>query len=565
MNDIFISYASPDRLMAQKFADGFEGYGWSVWWDREIPVGKNFDQVIEEELNTARCVVVLWSKESVQSRWVKTESSAAADRDRLAPVLIDDAAIPLEFKRIQTAMLPGWNGDTANPEFQRLVQAIADLVGRSEPAGRIAPRKTENKNAATTAPRISPRLLAVVGVVLFMIASFGFAKKIFRGAARDAPAPTSNNAASSTNPSPPANTNVPAAASPITSDNRQPAPSKATFPIKIGDKIDDGIPAPGAGSIEKPYAQDAYSFTAAAGQRVYFRMLRNSNGLSYIKWRLTDADGMEIFNTCLGCSEPGVQVLSKGGNYTLTVGSDNDPATGTYQLQLFNVPPPNRFSIKIGDIIKENSPGPKAGTVESPGAESIYTFTAAPRQNVYFRMFESSNGMSYIKWKLADDNGMEMFNTCLGCSEPGVQTLTKGGIYTLTVGNKTDPSTGTYRLQLFNVPPPNQFSIKIGDKVKPGMPGAGAGVIETPGAEDIYTFSAAPGQKVYFHLIERDKGMDYIKWRLADENSTEIFDTCLGCSDPGIQTLTKGGKYTLTVGNRTNPATGNYSFETGSR
>jgi len=155
MNDIFISYASPDRPIAQKFADAFEAHGWSVWWDREIPVGKNFDQVIEEELNAARCVVVLWSKESVQSRWVKTESSTAADHDRLAPVLIDDAAIPLEFKRIQTAMLPDWDGVTANPEFQRLLQAISDLVGRSEPARRSALGKSEYKNTATIAPRIS--------------------------------------------------------------------------------------------------------------------------------------------------------------------------------------------------------------------------------------------------------------------------------------------------------------------------------------------------------------------------------------------------------------------------
>jgi hypothetical protein len=59
--------------------------------------------------------------------------------------------------------------------------------------------------------------------------------------------------------------------------------------------------------------------------------------------------------------------------------------------------------------------------------------------------------------------------------------------------------------------------------------------------------------------------MDYIKWRLVDANSTEIFNTCLGCSEPGVQTLAKGGEYTLIVGNRTDPATGNYIFDTGSR
>ena len=565
MSDIFISYASSDRQIAQKFAAALESAGWSVWWDREIPVGKSFDQVIEEELNAARCVVVLWSKESVLSRWVKAESAAAADRERLVPALIDEVAIPLEFKRIQTAMLMHWDGDTANPEFHRLVQAVRQMVGQLEPPDRSGTEKTKNEGKTLNGLPISPRLLGTSALVLLMIAGLILAKNIFYGGRQETTTPLSNEPAKSVSPPPPANTTGSASPSPTASDAAKPTVSKGAFSIKIGEKIGDGVPAPGAGSIETPYALDVYSFTAAAGQRVYFRMMRHSNGLSYIKWRLTDADGTEIFSTCLGCSEPGVQTLIKGGNYTLTVGSDNDPATGTYQLQLFNVPPPNQFSIKIGDMIKENTPGPGAGVIESPGAEDIYTFTAAPRQNVYFRMLESSTGMSYIKWKLLDDNAMEVFNTCLGCSEPGVQTLIKGGNYNLTVGNKTDPSTGTYRLQLFNVPPANQFSIKIGDKIKPGVPSSGAGVIESPGAEDIYAFTATPGQKVYFHLLERDKGMDYIKWRLVDDNSAEVFNTCLGCSDPGIQTLTKGGKYTLIVGNRTNPATGNYAFETGTR
>lgn len=55
MNDIFVSYANGDRAVAQQLADALEALGWSVWWDREIPFGKPFDQVIEEELNAARC------------------------------------------------------------------------------------------------------------------------------------------------------------------------------------------------------------------------------------------------------------------------------------------------------------------------------------------------------------------------------------------------------------------------------------------------------------------------------------------------------------------------------
>ena len=94
MNDIFLSYANEDRDVARTMAAALESHGWSVWWDREISFGKPFDQVIEEELNAARCVVVLWTSHAVRSRWVKSEASVAADKDRLIPVLLEDVELP---------------------------------------------------------------------------------------------------------------------------------------------------------------------------------------------------------------------------------------------------------------------------------------------------------------------------------------------------------------------------------------------------------------------------------------------------------------------------------------
>jgi hypothetical protein len=258
-----------------------------------------------------------------------------------------------------------------------------------------------------------------------------------------------------------------------------------------------------------------------------------------------------------------VRALTKGGTYTLTIGNDKDPATGTYQFQLFDVSPPNQFSIKIGDQIKEDVPGPGAGIIESPGTQDIYTFEATPRQKVYFRAWEHSAGMSYIKWQLTDSAGMEIFDTCLGCGEPGVQTLTRGGRYSLVIGHESNPATGTYRLQLYDVPLAKQFSINIGDRIRPGIPAAGAGIIESPGTEDVYVFSATPGQKASFRITERSKGMDYINWRLVDDNGMKLFNSCLACGERGVQTLSKGGTYTLTIGNTRNPATGDYGFEIG--
>jgi len=75
MSDVFISYAHADREAARKVAEALVAHGWSVWWDRIIPVGRKWDEVIEEKLDSATCVVVLWSKASVASQWVKFESA----------------------------------------------------------------------------------------------------------------------------------------------------------------------------------------------------------------------------------------------------------------------------------------------------------------------------------------------------------------------------------------------------------------------------------------------------------------------------------------------------------
>jgi hypothetical protein len=132
MSKIFISYASEDRPRAKIIAEALEHQGYSVWWDVDIPPGKTFDNTIKVELDSAKCIIVLWSWKSVLSDWVKEESSEGVKRKILIPVLIDDVEIPLGFKRIQAARLIDWSGTLPNPEFDILLKSVKELVGQKQ-------------------------------------------------------------------------------------------------------------------------------------------------------------------------------------------------------------------------------------------------------------------------------------------------------------------------------------------------------------------------------------------------------------------------------------------------
>jgi HSP20 family molecular chaperone IbpA len=131
MSDIFISYSSEDLSRIQPLITVLERRGWSVWWDRNIPPGTVFADVIEKEMNAARCTIVVWSKNSISSLWIRTEASVAQSRNNLIPVLIDDVKVPFEFSLIQAAYLPGWDGRSPSREADNLFKAISTTLERS--------------------------------------------------------------------------------------------------------------------------------------------------------------------------------------------------------------------------------------------------------------------------------------------------------------------------------------------------------------------------------------------------------------------------------------------------
>ena len=124
MSDIFISYSSKDRPWVEQFAKTLEAHGWSVWWDRNIPTGGSFNQVIRQELSAAKCAIVVWSDQSVESEWVQAEAAEAKQQDKYLPIKISESNIPLGFTQRTFQSLIDWEGDVDHAGFSRLLKDI---------------------------------------------------------------------------------------------------------------------------------------------------------------------------------------------------------------------------------------------------------------------------------------------------------------------------------------------------------------------------------------------------------------------------------------------------------
>ena len=105
MAEIFLSYSHEDKTKVEPLARALEAQGWIVFWDKRIPAGKSWSDVLEEQLSGAKCVIVVWSARSVRSDWVREEAENARNRRVLIPILIEDVMPPMGFQRIQKCLL----------------------------------------------------------------------------------------------------------------------------------------------------------------------------------------------------------------------------------------------------------------------------------------------------------------------------------------------------------------------------------------------------------------------------------------------------------------------------
>jgi len=104
-----------------------------VWFDRDLPAHRAYSDVISTELESASAVLVLWSKASVESQWVRSEANRARELGKLVQARLDNARLPMPFDQIQCADLTGWRRATTNAGWTQVSRSIDSFLG-NEPA-----------------------------------------------------------------------------------------------------------------------------------------------------------------------------------------------------------------------------------------------------------------------------------------------------------------------------------------------------------------------------------------------------------------------------------------------
>jgi hypothetical protein len=168
--DVFLSYKSEDRVIAERFSNRLKSEGLEVWWDHQIEIRSHWLQSIVEALDASKCAIGLWTANSVlgnglfSSKYVEIEHRRAMNR--LTPVLINKNCLPFEYSYLQYADFTEWP-DVKDNVWRRLIRTIEILCENNT-------LPTSNENRLRILPRPPKIYISDIGVskaVLYSIIS----------------------------------------------------------------------------------------------------------------------------------------------------------------------------------------------------------------------------------------------------------------------------------------------------------------------------------------------------------------------------------------------------------
>lgn len=338
-------------------------------------------------------------------------------------------------------------------------------------------------------------------------------------------------------------------------------PEPDVFQLQLGVIVSPDSPATGAGRIESPGASDNYQFEVQAGQRFIFRLLSFNSSLDSVSWSLQSPTLGTLYFGDLIQYQPRIFTMETSGVFDLIIGDKNNPATGEYEFVLESIPPPDEIHLSVKDPVEIFNDGNGGGLIQSSAAQDVYHWTMDAPGWIFLDLKEADKRLQFAQWELYGPSNQKIYSKFFFSGDPGLIFLEDAGDYRMIIGGNLNSGTGDYRIHIQPVPSREIFDLSIGEEVKLNQPEEGAGIINVPGAQDVYHFHAEAGQEIFVEVLQSERSLGFLTWQLVDDSGNVLFDECLRCVNPGKITLEKGGDYQLLVGGFQHAGTGAYSFQ----
>ena len=177
--DVFISYASQDKAVAESACDALESAGLVCWIaPRDVVPGESFAGAIVHAIDATKVIVLVLSEHSASSQHVLREvERASSKRHPVIAFRIDLAPMPADFEYfLNTSQWLDASAIGVKHAFPKLVDAVKSALtqpstGAHVNAGASAPAKTSpRRSRALVALAVIAALLVMAGGVLWRFA-----------------------------------------------------------------------------------------------------------------------------------------------------------------------------------------------------------------------------------------------------------------------------------------------------------------------------------------------------------------------------------------------------------
>ena len=218
---------------------------------------------------------------------------------------------------------------------------------------------------------------------------------------------------------------------------------------------------------------DTFDFTATAGTFVWF----DSQGTvaTQLVATLRDASNQIAFQST-DMTDRAPVLLSRSGNYTLSIQGDLPASIGNYSFRLLDM---NNQATLV-------TPGaPIASSIATVGEVDLYRFPAEAGQRL---MIDSLLGSPELRYHLIAPSGEIVVNNGDTRVDTGTVIPNETGTYFLSVF-AAGAQTGNYDLRV---------RIALQTMTASALDSPMTGAISVPGESDVFTFAANSGQRVIF-------------------------------------------------------------------